>query len=295
MINYVLRIFLAALIGYCTNYIAIKMLFRPRKEIRIAGIRVPFTPGIIPKNKPRIAKSIADAVSRELITTEDLKKRLSSDDIENALTNRIISEVYNNNLSLKINAQNIIGSESIESFSVKLEDFLTSRVTSAISNIDINEILKEEVVPIITQKLKSNMMLAMFIKDSMIESFIEPISQSIKKYIDLHAEEKVRPYIKNEIVHISSKTYSEILTEASITNDVLEKVIKKIYEEIICSKASKMIEKLNISEIVEEKINNMNVSEIEDLVMSVMKNELQAVVNLGAVIGACIGILNIFL
>lgn len=39
----------------------------------------------------------------------------------------------------------------------------------------------------------------------------------------------------------------------------------------------------------------MDVRELEDLVISVMKNELQAVVNLGAVIGAVIGIINTFI
>jgi len=38
----------------------------------------------------------------------------------------------------------------------------------------------------------------------------------------------------------------------------------------------------------------MEVSELEDLVMQVMKNELQTIVNLGALIGAVIGVINIF-
>ena len=47
--------------------------------------------------------------------------------------------------------------------------------------------------------------------------------------------------------------------------------------------------------IVEAKINEMDVRELEELVLSVMKNELQTVVNLGAVIGAIIGAVNIFI
>ena len=52
---------------------------------------------------------------------------------------------------------------------------------------------------------------------------------------------------------------------------------------------------MKVKEIIEEKINDMNVRELEDLVMTVMKNELQTIVNLGAVIGAVIGIINIFI
>ncbi|MCF0122932.1 MAG: DUF445 family protein, partial [Ruminiclostridium sp.] len=44
-----------------------------------------------------------------------------------------------------------------------------------------------------------------------------------------------------------------------------------------------------------DKVNSMSVEQLEDLVMSVMKNELQAIINLGALIGAVIGIINIFI
>ena len=48
LLHIILPIALCAAIGYFTNYIAIKMLFRPRKELRIGSWRVPFTPGVIP-------------------------------------------------------------------------------------------------------------------------------------------------------------------------------------------------------------------------------------------------------
>ena len=40
---------IGGVIGYCTNWLAIKMLFRPYNEIKIRGRVLPFTPGIIPK------------------------------------------------------------------------------------------------------------------------------------------------------------------------------------------------------------------------------------------------------
>ena len=52
---------------------------------------------------------------------------------------------------------------------------------------------------------------------------------------------------------------------------------------------------MDISHIIEEKINDMEVDELEDMVMAVMKKELNTIVNLGALIGCLIGILNIFL
>ena len=50
---------IGAVIGYFTNYLAVKMLFRPRREIKIGSKTLPFTPGVIPKGKPRLAR-VAD-------------------------------------------------------------------------------------------------------------------------------------------------------------------------------------------------------------------------------------------
>ena len=42
---------IGAVIGYFTNYLAVKMLFRPRREIKIGSKTLPFTPGVIPERK----------------------------------------------------------------------------------------------------------------------------------------------------------------------------------------------------------------------------------------------------
>lgn len=73
---------IGALIGYCTNYIAVKMLFYPKKEIRIFGHKLPFTPGAIPKGKPRLAKAIGNIVAEDLLTKEDIKQKMISAETE---------------------------------------------------------------------------------------------------------------------------------------------------------------------------------------------------------------------
>jgi len=70
-----------AFIGYVTNVIAIRMLFRPLKEIRVFGIRLPFTPGILPRQRKKLAQSIGAMVERELLTAEVLRNRLATVDI----------------------------------------------------------------------------------------------------------------------------------------------------------------------------------------------------------------------
>ena len=58
---------IGAVIGYFTNYLAVKMLFRPRREIKIGSKTLPFTPGVIPKGKPRLARVIGRTVADTLV------------------------------------------------------------------------------------------------------------------------------------------------------------------------------------------------------------------------------------
>jgi len=73
---------IAALIGYFTNWVAIRMLFRPLKEKRIFGIRIPFTPGLIPRKRRDIANNIGKSVAENLLTTEAVSERLESKEVK---------------------------------------------------------------------------------------------------------------------------------------------------------------------------------------------------------------------
>ena len=68
VLHFILGPAVGAIIGGLTNKVAIRMLFRPHRAVYIGRFHVPFTPGIIPKEKPRIAAAIGDAVSCGLAT-----------------------------------------------------------------------------------------------------------------------------------------------------------------------------------------------------------------------------------
>ncbi|WP_414541392.1 DUF445 domain-containing protein [Nostoc sp. CCY0012] len=70
---YVLPPVLGGVIGYFTNDIAIKMLFRPYRAIYIGGRRIPFTPGLIPRNQERLAKNISNTIMGSLLTPGELQ------------------------------------------------------------------------------------------------------------------------------------------------------------------------------------------------------------------------------
>ncbi len=80
---------IGAAIGYFTNYIAVKMMFRPLHPVKIGSRTLPFTPGIIPRGKSRLAKAIGEAVGENLLTEESFAETLLSPAIEKHLKEKI--------------------------------------------------------------------------------------------------------------------------------------------------------------------------------------------------------------
>jgi uncharacterized membrane protein YheB (UPF0754 family) len=71
---YLLPPIAGGIIGYGTNDIAIKMLFRPYRPYFLGNYRLPFTPGLIPRNQGRLAERVADTIVTSLLTPEELQK-----------------------------------------------------------------------------------------------------------------------------------------------------------------------------------------------------------------------------
>ncbi|MBR3025050.1 MAG: DUF445 family protein, partial [Oscillospiraceae bacterium] len=84
---------IGAAIGTITNGIAIRMLFRPWKPVYIGKMKVPFTPGLIPKEKPRLARSIADVIGNNLLDDATIRKTLLSDDIKTKITTALNQKI----------------------------------------------------------------------------------------------------------------------------------------------------------------------------------------------------------
>lgn len=105
---FVLILFLAgvgAIVGAATNYMAIKMLFRPYKPIYFMRWRLPLTPGLIPKRRDVLAVQLGKTVSDYLLTPDTIKKKFLSEEVrKNVLQfaqTKVEQEIFLNDKTLK--------------------------------------------------------------------------------------------------------------------------------------------------------------------------------------------------
>lgn len=276
-----------AVIGYFTNLIAVKMLFRPRKAYYIFGHRIPFTPGAIPKGKPRLAKSVADAVTGSLLTGEDLKARVMSDE----LTEKI-SEKALNYLTQDIDTLlERFDPDSVDKVKGKVTEMVSIAILDSVKKIPITDLIVSYGGAAIKEKTRGTM-LAMFINDNLIASYAEPIANAVTDYIDNNGAQLVSTAVRSKIDELTSESCADLLYRGGMDSDKLREVIVDIYKRGADSAVDSMLRSLDLGSVIENKINAMDDIELENLILQVMKSELRSIVNLGAFIGLVLGIIN---
>lgn len=92
---------IGAFIGYLTNKIAIRMLFRPLHPWYLFGFKLPMTPGVIPSKRQQLAVNIGEMVGRHLLTSKDIGAAISEEPFQEhlaSLVDRKVREILRRDL-----------------------------------------------------------------------------------------------------------------------------------------------------------------------------------------------------
>lgn len=284
---------IGAVIGYCTNYIAVKMLFRPLRPVRLFGRQLPFTPGIIPKGQGRLARAIGGVVGSTLLTEDDLKQTLLSDQVKDSLRSGIDSTLEQHAaLSLKDVCLKAADETGYETGRQVMQDKLTEVLSARVLDMQLGETISRQVLEAVRQKVSGSLIGMMLSKD-MLDSFAAPIRDGVDKYLQDNAYALLHPQVVQFCDDMEGKHVGDVSALLAETGINPADLVIKIYEALISQKAAGMLHMLDLGHIAEQKVMAMRPEELEELVMSVMKKELGAVVNLGALVGFILGLLNL--
>ena len=290
MLKYIAAPLIGALIGYCTNYIAVKMLFRPRHEKYFFGHKVPLTPGAIPKGKTRLAKSVGDVISNHLVTSEDIEGKALNEETETAVTERIMkmlkSDIDSGFRAISSSA------EEYEMITTNLDYAVTLRMADAVKSINFSDIIKVKGGQIIGEQLGGSM-LGMFINLEMIDSILGSISDNIGMYVDDHCYNFLAPEVSRSMEKLRGDNIYDMITSNGVSDEELRAKVRELYRQTIKAVIPELIAKMDIASMVSQKIEDMEVEQLEDMVMEVMSKELTTIVNLGALIGFILGLINL--
>lgn len=320
---YIIAPLLGGVIGYITNDIAIRMLFRPHKAKYVFGIHIPFTPGIIPKEKGRIAEAVGGVISENLMNKEVLEKYLLSEDmvgkVRSAVKEFIATQQRNDETVVQF-LGHYLSKEEIDTFAQNINQSITKQTYEKLADSSVGEKVAHIAIDHVAQKLTIDGaqellsgiggalgglggMAAGLFGGNIVAKFLgmlrDPAEHFLAKNINTmlrdNGEEIVSNMIGGEVDNFLNKPVSKLLERHEEQLAQAVNTIESIYRSIITEHLPKILQSIDISKIVRERINEMDVNETEKLIFQVMDKELKAIVWLGALLGLVMGSINILI
>ena len=322
-LSYIIAPLLGGVIGYITNDIAIRMLFRPHKAKYVFGIHIPFTPGIIPKEKGRIAEAVGGVISENLMNKEVLERYLLSEDMIGKIRSaaeEFIATQQRNKETVSQFLGHYLSKEEIDTIAQNINYSITKQTYEKLADSSVGEKVAHIAIDHVAQKLTIDGaqellsgiggalgglggMAAGLFGGNIVAKFLgvlrEPAEHFLAKNINTmlrdNGEEIVSNMIGGEVDNFLNKPVSKLLEghEEQLAQAV--NTIESIYRSIITEHLPKILQSIDISKIVRERINEMDVNETEKLIFQVMDKELKAIVWLGALLGLVMGSINILI
>ena len=301
MYHYFIGPAVGAVIGYITNDIAIRMLFRPHHAKYILGMRVPFTPGIIPKEKTRIAAAIGKAVSENLMNREVLEKSLLSDDMLVKMVDAIdefVTTQQGNEETIEQFAAHYLSDEDIAAMRSNVTDGIVKLITGKLQDTSMGDNIAHMATEHAMEKTR-NSLAGRFGAEMLVQAVAQPIEKILAKHINEilknNSAQMVESLVKDQSTQLMGMTMSQLMTGRDEQISQIKGGIINAYRVIITEHLPRILQDIDISTIIEQRINEMDMDEAEAIILDVMKKELRAIVWLGALLGSIMGTLNAIL
>ena len=159
-------VLISGAIGWITNWVAIKMLFRPHKEINFGLFKIQ---GLIPKRKAEIGTGIASIIQNELISVKDVISNIDREEFSKRL-NSLIDDVLDKNLKKKVK----------EKFPL-LQMFFTDKVAKDVGNTikDIVMENQEKIFEIFSNYAEENIDFEVIISDKISNFSLDKLEEII--------------------------------------------------------------------------------------------------------------------
>jgi uncharacterized membrane protein YheB (UPF0754 family) len=278
-----------AIIGFVTNVLAIKMLFRPLRPYYLFGLRIPFTPGILPRERVRLAESIGAMVERELLTAEILRERLAGEELRERFSQSLSSYAGRFPEFFEKTADKFYprALEALEHFLRKPE--IRDRLA------DIGRDLVDKIIddlPPLQRLIVTSGQFGHAIKENM--------PATIGNLIDRLAEEGRREETRDRLIAYARDNLFTPETLEGALKDVFQPAVEeaKSPERLITDKLfaaadsqiEKILEAIDIQAMVRDRINHLDMLRVEGIILDVMANQLKWIDIFGAILGFLIGL-----
>jgi len=185
-----------------------------------------------------------------------------------------------------------VGEETFAGKKAFVCEYVSQKVVDSVKKVDFGAIIAEEGLAMARRK---GGMIAMFVNEELMNDLGNMIGGQVDRYIEDHGTELVQPLVEGEVEHVLGYSVPELLGKVGLTDERLRELLRKTYRSFVQKNMSAILGRFDVAAVIKARVDAMPPLEIEKMVLSVMKKELNAIVWLGALIGFALGLLNIVL
>ena len=180
IVEFAIMVSVGTLIGWFTNYLAIKLLFRPQREINFLLFKIQ---GLIPKRRDEITENIAGVVEQELISVADIAEKFKGSELDEEIVNDIVDKIIGVKLQKSILEKNPLLKMIVnDSLMEKLKSYFKKAI------LENKEEILAEILKVVEEKIDfKEIMVEKMTNFSLdeIENIILKISKKELKHIEI--------------------------------------------------------------------------------------------------------------
>lgn len=235
-----LLILFATVHGYVGAWLAVRMLFRPRKPLRVFGITI-FPQGMIPRHRDRLATAIGKAVGEELVSHDTIIEQLTGNDflrrkirgVVDSYTSDLLSQNYPSIIeTLPKNVREPI-LDAISGLQLRLSEHITAILKSDESTAAISSFVTRRVDDVLGKRVSE------VIDDETFEKITSFLDARVRSAVAARTfEDKIREFINRRIDDLagSETPLGDLFTDDAVAllkekaNEQVEPAIRQLTE-----------------------------------------------------------------
>jgi uncharacterized membrane protein YheB (UPF0754 family) len=298
-----------AIIGYVTNAVAIKMLFRPLKEVRLLGRRIPFTPGILPRERHKLADSIGRMVEQELLTSEVLRERLARDEVREGIKDALgayTDKMLAKPLSFYVEEK---AETSFPGDDLPLAELVSDFVNSDVFDSFLEEVIKNWALGPETSYSKDSVFettdLSLWLKSRfrdlggmLVPTARDLVKNGLVREIRNHARGEPSFYkraLEGVIEKYPGLSLGEFISLGNAKKKTVDLFLSEKAADTLDENVDGALSSVNVKALVSDRINSLDMLRVEKIVLDVMAGQLKWINFFGAILGALIGFVQVIL
>ena len=291
MISLLFSILMGALIGYGTNTLAVEMLFRPYTPKYIGKWKLPFTPGLIPKEQGCIADSLGELIEKELFAPEVVSKALDTPEAKasiGAWLDQLFATAAASEKTPRELLVEVCGEEEYIQKREDLSSLLCTYLVKKATQAKLGESFARQLSHRTDEKLP-------FLRSGSLEDvYVNTLGKLIDRELEKSLPEIVQQYVYREAGTFLGTPLSVTVKKYEGELPRLKDGLMGLIHAAIIGALPQLLSSGHIKNLVVSRIDSLAPRELNTMLKGLMKKELAAIEWLGALLGGILGAVTYF-